>query len=231
MLSDLLHKASLFRYLYLIDLKFAEKTKLKKCPFCNGPLHQANYPRQPRGELCDLPDEFLIRFSFCCGHKDCRRRTMPPSCRFMGRKVYWWVAIVLVQTLQQKRPANERPPKAIAPSEISPKLNRPVNECVPKATDLSEISREPNRPVNESAHKAIGLPKISRQTLKRWSDYFRNVFPKSPLWQRLRGRVSPLVRNMEALSDLVNYFIDVFRSSEQGIIECLKFLALGENHF
>ncbi len=210
MLSDLLNKASLFYLLYSIDLDFAQETQLRGCPFCNGPLHQANYPRQPRGELCDLPEKYRIRFSFCCGHKDCRRRTMPPSCRFMGRKVYWWVAIVLAQALQHKRPANQRHQKAIAPSEISPRLNRPVNERLNTAKDL---------------------PGISRQTLKRWSDFFRNIFPKSPLWQRLRGRVSPLVRNTDALSGLLNYFIDIFKSPKQGIIECLKFLALGENHF
>ncbi len=186
MLSELLKKSSFFHLLYRIDIDLAKKIQLKGCPFCDGPLHHANYPRQPRGEMCNLPDEYLICFSFCCGKKECRRRTKPPSCRFMERKVYWAPAILIVMTLKQ------------------------------------------NRSDSKSARKLIETLEISWQTLKRWTEFYREVFPNCTLWQRFRERVSPSVRKNEAPSGLVNYFQACFHLPEQGLIECLKLLASGE---
>ena len=73
------------------------------CPYCNGPLHFANYPRKPRGEPEGLPEECFIRFSLCCGKEGCRHRVTPPSCRFMDRRVYWHsVILVIVSVCQNK---------------------------------------------------------------------------------------------------------------------------------
>ena len=38
-----------------------------------------------------------MRLSFCCGREGCRRRVLPPSVLFWGRRVYW-AAVVLVVT-------------------------------------------------------------------------------------------------------------------------------------
>jgi len=103
MLSELLQKASLFSLLHRIDFDLAEQVQSKGCPFCNGTLHQANYPRKPRGGPADIPEEYLLRRSLCCAGLECRRRTNPPSALFMGRRVYWGSVIIVVMTLSQGR--------------------------------------------------------------------------------------------------------------------------------
>lgn len=104
MLSEILQKTSIFEILYKIDLKIAEKVKAISCPYCGSPLHYSNYERKPRGGLEALPDQYRIRFSLCCSHEDCRRRTLPPSTRFMGRKVYWFAVILSVLTRRLNMP-------------------------------------------------------------------------------------------------------------------------------
>jgi len=42
-----------------------------------------------------------VRFSLCCGREGCRRRVLPPSVRFWGRRVYWAPVILLVTALRQ----------------------------------------------------------------------------------------------------------------------------------
>lgn len=59
---------------------------------CVGPLHVANYPRKVRGIACG-EEAFAFRFGLCCGR--CRRRTTPPSVRFLGRRVYASLIVVL----------------------------------------------------------------------------------------------------------------------------------------
>ena len=103
MLPKLLENVSLFRLLHRIDLDFAKQTQQRGCPFCNGRLDFASYTRQPRGGPDELPEEFSIRLSLCCSEESCRRRTLPPSCLFMGRRVYWACAIVVAMALRQKK--------------------------------------------------------------------------------------------------------------------------------
>jgi len=181
MLAELLQKVNLFYLLHCIDIDFAQKTQQKGCPYCNGPLHYAKYTRKPRGGPEDIPDEYLTRFSLCCGN--CRRRTLPPSCLFMGRRVYWGIVILVVLTFKQNNP-----------------------DCA-------------------SAGKIQEIFGISRETLKRWIDYYQDVFPQTSKWQRLRSRIISAVMDSELPGGLLNYFIGCYKSTEKGVIECLKFLA------
>lgn len=103
MISELLNKTSFFHLLHRIDLDFSEQCKRKGCPYCNGPLHQANYIRKPRGGPTGLPEELSIRHSLCCGNESCRCRTLPPSCLFMGQRVYWSCVILISLSLHQNR--------------------------------------------------------------------------------------------------------------------------------
>ena len=103
MLRELLQKPKLFSLLYRIDKDLAAQCRLKGCSYCAGPLHQANYRRKPRGGPDYLPEEYMIRHSLCCGRDGCRRRSLPPSCLFMDRRVYWSIVILVVMTLRQKR--------------------------------------------------------------------------------------------------------------------------------
>lgn len=103
MLPNLLQNVSLFRTLYQIDLNLAQEFQQAGCPFCQGPLHHASYLRKPRGGPLNIPEEYQVRQSLCCGREGCRRRVLPPSCLFQGRKVYWRAVILVVLSLRQGR--------------------------------------------------------------------------------------------------------------------------------
>ncbi|WP_462271343.1 hypothetical protein [Desulfobacter sp.] len=64
-------------------------------------MHDANYWRKPRGGPPDLEKVFELRYSLCCGREGCRRRVMPPSVRFLGRRVYWAPVVLLLTALRQ----------------------------------------------------------------------------------------------------------------------------------
>ena len=90
-------EASFLRSLAELDRQTAERVRREACRHCGGPLHVGNYERKPRGLPAGLEQtmgrEFSLRWSWCCGH--CRRRTTPPSVRFLGRKVYLGFVVFL----------------------------------------------------------------------------------------------------------------------------------------
>ena len=100
MYHDLPSTASFWSFLFTIDQDLAEKTRKQGCP-CGGRLHCANYPRQPRGDADQLPKPQRIRLSFCCDRDGCRKRVTPPSVRFLGRKVFLAVAVILISAMRQ----------------------------------------------------------------------------------------------------------------------------------
>ncbi len=185
MLSELFQKSSLFYLLLKIDKDLAEKARTARCPYCEGPLHYANYPRKPRGGPNGLSDECLVRFSLCCGCEQCRRRTIPPSCRFNGRRVYWHGVMLVVMTLRQGRCAGN------------------------------------------TAKKFQKLFGMTRNTIARWIVWYREIFPFSATWRRIRGLVNPGIRNEDLPADLVRHTIAHCPSPEQGLITCLKLFCGG----
>jgi hypothetical protein len=104
MLTEVVGRISLFRLLRAMDADLAREKREQRCPHCGGPLRQANYRRKPRGGPETIPEEYLIRESLCCGREGCRKRSLPPSCLFMGRRVYWGCVILVVLALRQQRP-------------------------------------------------------------------------------------------------------------------------------
>ena len=180
MLSELLKNKSLFYHLYTIDKNIAEEYRQMPCPFCGGPLYFANYPRKPRGEPDGVPEECFIRFSLCCGKEGCRHRIMPPSYRFMGRKVYWHVVILII------------------------------------------ISDYQNKAWKTSIFRLSRLFGVSRNTIIRWIDFFKDIFPSSSQWQRLRGQVSASIRNNGLPSNLVNYFLNIKSTAKGALVSCLN---------
>ncbi len=57
-----------FASLTKADAEIARQVAVGGCPWCEGPLHQANYLRKPRGGLFAIPGEaFPLRHSLCCG--------------------------------------------------------------------------------------------------------------------------------------------------------------------
>jgi len=89
-----------YQFLFRIDQDLADQVKQAGCQFCGGTLHSARYPRKPRGVRTALDATYDTRLSFCCGVDGCRRRHTPPSVRFLGRKVYLGVMVVLLTALQ-----------------------------------------------------------------------------------------------------------------------------------
>lgn len=83
-----------FQILLAIDKTNAEEVRDLGCPFCGGVLDVANYPRKPRG-YAETEGEPVMRLSFCCRQEGCRKRTTPESVRFLGRKVYSGLVVVL----------------------------------------------------------------------------------------------------------------------------------------
>ena len=91
--------ARFWMLLFRIDEDPARETREGRCPFCGEVLHGASWKRKPRG--ADLPNGQSLRFSFCCSGDRCRRRVTPPSLRFLGRKVFVGVMVILVTALRQ----------------------------------------------------------------------------------------------------------------------------------
>jgi hypothetical protein len=89
-----------FASLEEFDRQIAEAVAAEGCRHCGGPLHQGNYERKPRGgRLAEAGEAFTLRHSLCCGREGCRKRALPPSLRFLGRRVYL-EAVVLLATVQ-----------------------------------------------------------------------------------------------------------------------------------
>jgi hypothetical protein len=101
MYRTILRDSRFFHLLFHIDQDLADQARASGCP-CGGALHSARYPRKPRGGPSDLGPEYEKRFSFCCAVEGCRRRTTPPSVRYLGRRVYLGAVVVLVSALRAR---------------------------------------------------------------------------------------------------------------------------------
>ncbi|MEZ4340812.1 MAG: hypothetical protein R3B82_29670 [Sandaracinaceae bacterium] len=87
--------AEVFARLHALDVELAEDRRSRGCPHCGGRLDRADFPRKVRGVPASAEGWFETRFALCCSREGCRRRTLPPSLRFLGRKVYAATAIVV----------------------------------------------------------------------------------------------------------------------------------------
>jgi len=81
------------------DQDRAEAVRSAGCQRCGRRLHRADYARKPRGGPAKVIDRWDKRHSFCCEAEGCRKRHTPPSVRFLGRKVYLEVVVVLVAAM------------------------------------------------------------------------------------------------------------------------------------
>lgn len=99
MYQSLLQDSSLFELLLRMDEEAAGEARRGGC-VCGGVLHGASYERKPRGGPAGLAPGSAIRFSFCCAREGCRRRMTPSSLRFLGRKVFFGVLVLLLPVLR-----------------------------------------------------------------------------------------------------------------------------------
>ncbi len=93
-----LSESRFYQFLFRIDQEIADQVRLKGCAHCGGRLHVADYQRKPQGIRCALDESYETRLSYCCATEGCRRRCTPPSVRFLGRKVYLGVIVILAIT-------------------------------------------------------------------------------------------------------------------------------------
>ena len=88
----LIQNPNFLRLLLQIDADLAAQMHAGGCS-CGGVLHRANYPRKPRACPKEVRSDFESRLSFCCNL--CRKRSTSASVRFLGRRVYLGLVVVL----------------------------------------------------------------------------------------------------------------------------------------
>ena len=101
MYAEIFSNANLPLALLALDRELAREAKQRGCPRCGGVLDVADYPRKPRGGPFGLDSEQHRRLSLCCRRDGCRLRVTPPSVRFLGRRVYISVVVLLGGVLLQ----------------------------------------------------------------------------------------------------------------------------------
>jgi hypothetical protein len=94
--------ARLYALLMKFDGELAAEMRSKRCQICGGRLDQDHFPRKPRvASWVELPDGYDERFSYSCAVDGCRKRHTPPSARYLGRRIYLGVIVVLATAMQQ----------------------------------------------------------------------------------------------------------------------------------
>jgi hypothetical protein len=96
MFAQLVFSREFFQELHRVDGEIAARGAAERCGRCGGPVHRGDYERKPRGGLvAEAGEAFTRRFSFCCGREGCRRRTTPPSLRFLSRRAYLGAVVIV----------------------------------------------------------------------------------------------------------------------------------------
>lgn len=102
MVPDSRLEGEFFARLFAFDAQLAEQVAAARCRHCGGPLHRSHYRRKPRGgRLAEAGEAFTLRHSLCCGRRGCRRRALPPSLRFLGRRVYLGAVVLVASVVAQ----------------------------------------------------------------------------------------------------------------------------------
>jgi hypothetical protein len=97
--QNLLRDSTFFLLLVTLDRDLAEQVRTQRCPRCASRLDYGRYARKPRGGPPGLPPDYGRRESLCCAAAGCRKRVLPPSLRFFGRRLYLGPVFVLVSAM------------------------------------------------------------------------------------------------------------------------------------
>jgi hypothetical protein len=173
---------SFWSFLLSIDKDLAECARREACS-CGGRLHCANYPRAPRCGLDDLPEEYRCRFSFCCDRDGCRKRATPPSVRFLGRKVYLGVVVILISAMRQgptSRRVRELSKLFGVDKATIARWQTFWRDHVPR-TPFWKVARARLEPVVEVAALPLSLVKAFGRTNDPYQDWVRLLRFLSPL--------------------------------------------------
>ena len=173
---------SFWSFLLSIDKDLAECARREAC-LCGGRLHCANYPRAPRSGLDHLPEEYRCRFSFCCDRDGCRKRVTPPSVRFLGRKVYLGVVVILITAMRQEpTPRRVRELSSLfgVNSATIARWQAFWRDYVPR-TNFWKVARARLMPVVEIAALPLSLVEAFGRTNDPYQDWVRLLRFLSPL--------------------------------------------------
>lgn len=96
---------------------------------------------------------------------------------------------------------------------------------------LVTIVLQQNRTDGYSAGRIMRLVGISRHTLKRWIHYFKEVFPQTRRWKRIRGRIGVEIDIGQIPSAIILFFIEHTGSVEDGLIRSLQLFSGGIDVF
>ena len=106
MRMSILQSPKQYQHFERIDRDIAAGYALTPCRKCRprrrkpGTLHRSNYTRKPRGFAAGKEPATCMRDSFCCSAEGCRKRTTPPSVRFMKSRLYLGVVVALVAAMR-----------------------------------------------------------------------------------------------------------------------------------
>jgi hypothetical protein len=173
-MEKVLQDKRLYDFLEQVDKDFASEAQSGRCEHCGALLHRGDYSRKPRGG-----PSWEKRYSFCCSRDGCRKRKTPASVRFLGRKVYLGVVIVLVSAMMHG-----------------------VND-----QRLQRLQHE------------LG---IDRRTLKRWRQWWTEIFVQCAFWKGERGRFRrPVAEGRMPLA-----LVEAFGAQRmEGLVKLMKFLS------
>jgi hypothetical protein len=100
MCQRVLNDGAFYRLLLRVDEDMAAAERTQRCRVCGAAMHVGHFARKPRGVPAGVGEDYRKRFSFCCANRECRKRRMPPSVRFLGPKVYPFAVVVLISAMR-----------------------------------------------------------------------------------------------------------------------------------
>lgn len=103
MVDEIAFGSEFFALLVQQDEELVRRIAAEGCLVCGeNRLHRSDYPRKPRGAMIASSGEaWVMRFSLCCGVDGCRKRVTPPSMRFLGRRVYLGIVVIVASLAGQ----------------------------------------------------------------------------------------------------------------------------------
>jgi hypothetical protein len=176
-MEKIIQDKRLYDFLEKIDEDFAYEIKSRGCDHCGEVLHRADFERKIRG--FQAGPSWDKRYSFCCSREGCRKRHTPPSVRFLGRRVYVGVIVVLVSAIMHG--TNEHRLKRLQ----------------------QELS-------------------IDRRTLKRWRQWWTQIFVQSVFWKAECGRFRGQMVRVQMPLCLVQAFC---AQQVEGLVKLMMFLS------
>ena len=101
MCTNLFKDSRLFEFIQEIDKDSETAASNQPCGHCQGKLDRAFFQRKPRSVPGGFEETFSIRPSFCCRSDGCRKRLTPVQLRFLGRKVYVSIIVLIAAAMTQ----------------------------------------------------------------------------------------------------------------------------------